>query len=472
MKKNFKYLLVGMFITLISPIVTNAAGITLKEKNNEKNIAIYDVIYDPINATENSVNIKVNKINDGLKYSLDIANGVINQKNDDLSYTINVQEIAESTTIASITIINELAEKKEDIILSVIGTYSATTEPFTIAKNPEAIEIPDTSSTTTTTTTTQRVLSSEAVLSGINLSVGSMDQTFSADIMEYNVTGIKDTVNSVTITPNCENNCTWSITCPTGGCSISNTRRVTLQNGANKVAINVTSEDGSANKTYILNMYKGEVVASSAYLSELKINDGTISPNFDSMVNDYTITVGMDVEKLDIITTTEDPSAEVQIKGNDKLVEGENTITITVTSSDGENKQVYTIIVTKEEIEKLSDEEEQKEIVTTPVKKKNNNTWLIILLSVLGLGLIIVLFLIIFKKKKNKKKNDNNNNKPSGPKKEEIVINKVELENTESLNILNETNKIMDEEPKQDIDEALDDLMQTKRLELGDLNFY
>ena len=59
--------------------------------------------------------------------------------------------------------------------------------------------------------------------------------------MEYNVTGLKDTVNSVTITPNCDNNCTWSITCPTGGCSVSNTRRVALQDGANKVAINVTT---------------------------------------------------------------------------------------------------------------------------------------------------------------------------------------------------------------------------------------
>ena len=40
-----------------------------------------------------------------------------------------------------------------------------------------------------------------------------------------------------------------------------------------------------------------------------------------------------------------------------KLVEGENTITITVTSSDGENKQVYTIIVTKEELDEDPNEE-------------------------------------------------------------------------------------------------------------------
>ena len=49
--------------------------------------------------------------------------------------------------------------------------------------------------------------------------------------------------------------------------------------------------------------------------------------------------------------------------------------------------------------------------------------------------------------------------------------NEIAKQNTANLNILNETKKQLNNEPKQDIDEALDDLMKTKRLELGDLDF-
>ena len=47
----------------------------------------------------------------------------------------------------------------------------------------------------------------------------------------------------------------------------------------------------------------------------------------------------------------------------------------------------------------------------------------------------------------------------------------IKKENTDSLRILEETKRQMKEEPKQDVDEALDDLMKTKKLELGDLDF-
>lgn len=457
MKKLFKYFVFFLGLGFVLPGVVDAAGIKLEKKETTKNSVTYDVLYDKTGETQESINIKINNPNDGLIYSMKISDGIINQSNGENNYVINVKEMEGTATVASITITNNLTETKE-VILSVNGTYSATTDPIKI------------NSATTTTTTTQKVLNKEATLSGVTVSTGTFDQAFSKDIMEYSITGIKDTVNSINITPTCDNGCSWSITCPTGGCSVSNTRKVTLQNGANKVAINVVSEDESANKTYILNIYRGEVVTSSAYLEELKIKDGKLSPNFDPMVNDYSIEVGIDVEKLEIITTTEDPNAEIVIKGNEELVEGENTITITVTSSDGESKQVYNILVNK-----IAEEEEEVEkdekVPTTKVEKKENNTLLIIVLSLLGLGLIIVVFLIIFKKKKKKNKNDKNdkNNKPSG-KVEETKSN-IEDENTETLNILKETKDMFKEEPKDDIDEALDDLMKTKRLELGDLDF-
>lgn len=465
MKNIFKYFVLILGIGFMLPGMVDAANVTL-DGSKKNNTAEYNLIYNSTEALDKSVKLEITKTNDDLGYDLVLLKdvGIIGIEScSGLTCTqLNFKNVPNGTVIGTINIINSLETDKEtEIIVKLDGVESAK-KAFTLSKLVKT--------TQTTTTTTQKVLNKEATLSGVTVSTGTFDQAFSKDIMEYSITGIKDTVNSINITPTCDNGCSWSITCPTGGCSVSNTRKVTLQNGANKVAINVASEDGEANKTYILNVYRGEVVTSSAYLEELKIKDGKLSPNFDPMVNDYSIEVGIDVEKLEIITTTEDPNAEVVIKGNEKLVEGENTITITVTSSDGESKQVYNILVNK-----IAEEEEEVEkdekVPTTKVEKKENNTLLIIVLSLLGLGLIIVVFLIIFKKKKKKNKNDKNdkNNKPSG-KVEEVKSN-IEDENTETLNILKETKDMFKEEPKDDIDEALDDLMKTKRLELGDLDF-
>ena len=460
MKNIFKYFVLILGIGFMLPGMVDAATFKLKENQNNDGVAIYDIIYNPSDAplTE-TIRIDLTKTNNDLTYKVQKnENGDAVGTCNEFPCTLTLDLVKTETVIASISITNTSTEEKTTIIkLAGDITSDETNVKVKPIKN-------------TTTTTTQKVESSDATLSSLTVSTGTFDQAFSKDIMEYSITGIKDTVNSINITPSCDNGCSWSISCPTGGCSVSSIRKVTLQNGANKVAINVVSEDESANKTYILNIYRGEVVTSSAYLEELKIKDGKLSPNFDPMVNDYSIEVGMDVEKLEIITTTEDPNAEVVIKGNEKLVEGENTITITVTSSNGESKQVYNILVNK-----IAEEEEEVEkdekVPTTKVEKKENNTLLIIVLSLLGLGLIIVVFLIIFKKKKKKNKNDKNdkNNKPSG-KVEETKSN-IEDENTETLNILKETKDMFKEEPKDDIDEALDDLMKTKRLELGDLDF-
>lgn len=481
MKKKFKYLLFFISLIIMSPLITEAATLSFDGSPNNST-ATYTIKYTPGEGeTLNTINIKIDKTNDDLTYNLSLANGISGDCNNLQCNNIvtGVYQSSTEVSIATLTVQNTTSDSQKTTLTlsgtSTDGTLTNATKEFTL----KAVA---------TTTTTQKVLNTDSGLSGLNVSVGALDTTFNKDTNEYTVTGIKDTVNSVTITPTCAaEGCKWTMSCPLGECSVTNPTsngRVSLQTGANKVSIVVTSEDGKSNKTYILNIYRGEIVTSSAYLSGLEITGATLSPAFNSMTNDYTLTVGLDVEKLDIITTTEDPSASVVIKGNENLSVGENTITITVTSSDGENKQVYTLIVTKEEQEEEKTEDE--ELTTSKVKKKKNNTWLIVLISILGLAIIIASFLIIFKKKK-KKKNDKNN-KDKNDKGTPIVnddtevlekaleddlmnTSEIEKENTANLHILNETRRQLNDEPKQDIDEALDDLMKTKKLELGDLDF-
>lgn len=483
MKKSFKYLLVGLSTSFVLPILTNAASLSL-DGTIDKESASYNVKYNPESETKDSVTFKIDKTNDDLEYELDSDYSGCNKVK--MECTIVTTTFSSETVVATVKIKNPTTEKKETTI-SISGDLGGASKTFTL--NPGA------------TTTTTKVKSNNSNLTNLGLSVGNLDKTFDSNTLEYTVTGIKDTINSVTINPTCDN-CDIKITCPNGGCSVSNTKRVTLQTGANEVNVNVTSEDGTSNKTYKLNIYRGDVTTSSAYLQSLKIKDVVLTPTFNSMTNDYSALLEKDLKELNITTITEDPSANVEIKGNKDLKNGENTITITVTSSDGENKQVYTIKVTKE-IKK----EEKKTKTTTVVKKKKNNTWLIILLSILGLGIIILVYFLLFKKKKNKKNkkddNDKNNNNKEIKKEESNDISEkneldmleeskynvygkeideddllddmeesdIEKENTDTLRILEETKRQMREEPKQDVDDALDDLMKTKKLELGDLDF-
>lgn len=471
MKKCFKIILLNLFLMVLLPNIVNAAGLSLvkAEQLQGENYVKYNIVYDATDATETSVKIDINPAGEGIEYELMIAEGIINQKESVYSYTINVEGIEGSNIpVATLKITNVTTETKS-VIPSIMGTYSATLGAIEL----NGVE-PEPEVTTTTTTTTQSVPNNN--LSGLDISVGVMDKTFSKDVTEYNITEIKDTINSITLTPTCETDCNWNVTCPLGECSVTNptkNARISLQTGANKVSIVVESIDKSINKTYILNVYRGEIETSSAYLSDIKIKDVELSPKFDSLNNSYSTIVGLDVDSLEIETIAEDPDAKIVIKGNENFKEGLNTVTITVTSSDNENKQVYTIEVTKEEIEE--EKEEEEEIVpVTKVEKKDNNLWLIIGISSGALIIIIVVAIILFRKKKNNKNKKNDKNDRNGGSKikdnsASDLINNIEKENTDSLNILNETRKQMSDEPKQDIDEALDDLMMTKRLEFGDL---
>ena len=76
--------------------------------------------------------------------------------------------------------------------------------------------------------------------------------------------------------------------------------------------------------------------------------DYELTPKFDKDVTEYSLSVGSDVESIKINAEAVDDNAKVEIIGNDKLLEGENTIEIKVTAEDG-TVRTYKINVTKGE---------------------------------------------------------------------------------------------------------------------------
>lgn len=83
-------------------------------------------------------------------------------------------------------------------------------------------------------------------------------------------------------------------------------------------------------------------------LSSLTVEQYSLEPEFSPDITEYSLTVGGDVEKLDIGAIAEDTNATIEITGNTGLLIGENTINVKVTAEDG-TVRTYTINVTKVE---------------------------------------------------------------------------------------------------------------------------
>lgn len=87
-------------------------------------------------------------------------------------------------------------------------------------------------------------------------------------------------------------------------------------------------------------------LGTDATLSSLKIPNTTLKPSFNSEVTNYTATI-QDITELTVNAVPTDGSAKISITDNYKsLKKGENKIDIVVVSEDGNNKKVYSVVVT------------------------------------------------------------------------------------------------------------------------------
>ena len=86
--------------------------------------------------------------------------------------------------------------------------------------------------------------------------------------------------------------------------------------------------------------------SSNSKLASLAITEGVITPEFNSDVTEYSISVPNEITVLNISATAEDSAAEVEIVGNEELKAGENNIQIIVTAEDG-STTTYNILATR-----------------------------------------------------------------------------------------------------------------------------
>ena len=159
-----------------------------------------------------------------------------------------------------------------------------------------------------------------------------------------------------------------------------------LATGKNTYYIKVEAENGTETK-YEININKN---LGSSYLTNLEIKDYDLKPQFSSETYIYNIDVKNNVNSLDINAVASD-NDQVEIIGNDKLIDGENEILIRVTGND-KTTTTYKLIVNK-----MSKE---KEVI---IKKNNILTKILLIIFIVSI-IIMVSCIFIFIKRNYKRK--------------------------------------------------------------------
>lgn len=249
--------------------------------------------------------------------------------------------------------------------------------------------------------------SKDATLTNLSVTQGSLVPAFDPGVTNYSVT-VADTIESIGISAT-----------PAAGANITGAGNKTLSEGENKFEIVVTAEDGTNNKTYTVNVLRGQVEEPSAFLKSLKINNigCVLSPKFKKDRLKYTVKVGEDIDSLDFDYEPEDAGATVTVDGNKDFEDGENEVTITVEASDKSDTQVYTINVKKNMTQSTKNKNDSKK------KKSGVKWWVILIILIAVLGVVGVVLFILHKKgkfppKKNKKNKDNQDRQDKSDNKE------------------------------------------------------
>ncbi|XP_076442616.1 uncharacterized protein LOC143281313 isoform X2 [Babylonia areolata] len=169
---------------------------------------------------------------------------------------------------------------------------------------------------------------------------GKLSPGFNRNTTEYNAV-VASNVDKLNIDPlTSDSGASYSIS-GSGG-----SKTVPLKEGeVTDIKIEVTAEDGTV-KHYIIHAKR--LSAKDASLSNLKVDKGTLDPDFTSDVTEYTCLLPCQVTSVKVTPVVPDPKGEALLNGAKpgeatSLCVGETRVEVQVTSPDGSNKKVYTL---------------------------------------------------------------------------------------------------------------------------------
>ncbi|GHT24281.1 hypothetical protein AGMMS4957_17050 [Bacteroidia bacterium] len=245
-------------------------------------------------------------------------------------YTVNV-----SNSVANIDV--------EGIRNSSYATVTgnATAKSLNVGNNTVVIKVEDgwqnyEKTYTVTVNRASQTLSNDATLSSLTVNQGTLSPNFNSGTIAYTVS-VGNAVTSITLTA----------TKAHAAASVSGDGAKSLNVGANAFPVVVTAEDGTTKKTYTVTVNRAApTLSNNANLSSLTVNQGTLSPNFNSGTIAYTVSVGNAVTSITLTATKAHAAASVSGDGAKSLNVGANTFPVVVTAEDGTTK-TYTVTVNR-----------------------------------------------------------------------------------------------------------------------------
>ena len=153
----------------------------------------------------------------------------------------------------------------------------------------------------------------------------------------------------------------------------------------------------------ILFSFPLSVTASSSYLTELNIQNGTLLTPFNMQNNLYTIRLDEGAEKVEFTYTLESTSAHIEIIDNKFEEEKENIMIIKVTNEENQDMQTYTFFLEKEKTQETLNMEDTTAALNITKKERSPFLAPTIIITCATLISILFYFLVIrfFKKRKN-----------------------------------------------------------------------
>jgi hypothetical protein len=205
---------------------------------------------------------------------------------------------------------------------------------------------------------------------------------FSADIYDYRIT-VDHTVAALDIEADYP-----------AGASVIISDTVIPESDRLSVSVIYIDPDGNSYNYYIDVTREEEYIADgNAYLSFLKVDGFELSPAFDKLINEYTLSVPYDTVQITLKYEPESEYCLAELQ-NPELLVGENIVKITCIAENGDINE-YIITVTREA---AAESEDSSEISETPVDKDFPNYIIYIALPVLAGGASA--FVIIRKRRK------------------------------------------------------------------------
>ncbi|MBU9714932.1 cadherin-like beta sandwich domain-containing protein [Evansella tamaricis] len=250
-------------------------------------------------------------------------------------------EVAVDNEVTTIEVTPTLATSVANF--KVNGTDD-TTIPLDVGENSIEVEVTAEDGVTTKTYTIKvmRAPSSNANLSALVVSEGSLDPAFDTETTNYEV-AVDNDVNTIQVTP--------TLATSVANFKVNGTDDTTnpLEVGENTIEVEVTAEDGVTTKTYTIKVMRAP--SSNANLSALVVSEGSLDPAFDTETTNYEVAVDNDVTTIEVIPTLATSVASYKVNGTDDttipLEVGENTIEVEVTAEDGVTTKTYTLKVTR-----------------------------------------------------------------------------------------------------------------------------